>query len=83
MSAAGEKFAIGTLDKDKVLHFSIDVTLATDDITVSHTGDSDVYVTGYRTVSMIAMDEDDFAHMYNAGGQFADDSCLKNRISSV
>lgn len=44
---------MGTLDREKCTHFSIDFTLATDQVFFSHTGDSDVYLTGYRTTSLI------------------------------
>ena len=49
--AAG-KFAVGTLDKDKCTHFSLDITIASDVVQFSHTGDSDVHVTGYKTVGI-------------------------------
>ncbi len=53
----GEKFALGTLDKDKCTHFSLDIHLATDVMKLSHTGKSEVYLTGYEAVS-VANDED-------------------------
>ena len=57
---AGEKYAIGTLDKDKCTHFSVDITLTTDSIQISHTGESPVYVTGYRMQDFFPEDEDDY-----------------------
>lgn len=37
----------------------MDITLATDEITLSHTGGSDVYVTGYQTVAINMEDDED------------------------
>lgn len=37
----------------------MDITLATDTITLSHTGGSDVYVTGYKTVAIPMSDDDE------------------------
>ncbi len=56
----GEKFALGTLHPDKCTHFSLDIHLATSKILLSHTGKSDVYLTGYEAVSVAGDDEPGF-----------------------
>ena len=55
---AGELFAIGTLDRDRCPQFSIDLTLASDQVTIHHTGASNVFVTGYKTVAAMAYGDD-------------------------
>lgn len=59
----GEKIAICTLDSDRFPHTSINITVATGAISISHTGNSDVFVSGYRTTSLSLAgldDEDDY-----------------------
>eukprot|EP00887_Chlorella_sp_A99_P001461 scaffold8.g1461.t1 len=78
-----ERFAIGTLDRERCAQFSVDVTLATNAVAVSHTGKTDVYLTGYRTVTPLATteDEDDYYRHLAAGSDegeclFHRDTCL-------
>jgi hypothetical protein len=63
LARAGLKFAIGTLNRDSCCHFPIDITIATDSVSISHSGGSEVYVTGYRTLHVRGLrmesDEDD------------------------
>jgi hypothetical protein len=37
----------------------MDITIACDDVTISHTGESEVHITGYRTVAIVGLGEDD------------------------
>ncbi|KAG7669428.1 hypothetical protein Ndes2526B_g05758 [Nannochloris sp. 'desiccata'] len=53
------KFAVGTLDRENCTQFSMDITIACDDVTISHTGESEVHLTGYRTVAIVGLGEVD------------------------
>ena len=55
----GEKIAICTLESDRFPHTSINITVATGAISLSHTGNSDVFVSGYRTTSLSLAGLDD------------------------
>ncbi|KAK9823332.1 hypothetical protein WJX72_001993 [[Myrmecia] bisecta] len=48
--AKGGKFVIGTLEKDRCEQFQVDY-MATDEVRFSHSGNSDVYITGYKTTT--------------------------------
>lgn len=64
---SGESFAVGTLDKDKFPQFSLDVTITSEEIKISHTGDSDVHITGYRAIAANSDDLDDYADLLEDG----------------
>jgi hypothetical protein len=66
--AAEGKFSVGTLDKERCTQFGMDITVATDKILLSHTGKSDVFVTGYQTVAMAPLSDDDDEALYGDGG---------------
>ena len=57
----------------------MDVTIEGGDVTISHTGASDVHLTGYKTVAIIGSDDDeDYAGMedmmlYRKGGRGSSD----------
>ncbi len=54
------RFAIGTLEKGRCEQFSIDFMAgAAEELTFSHTGVSDVYITGYKTQSVFVSDDED------------------------
>lgn len=65
----GEKFALGTLDRERCTHFSLDIHIATDSITISHTGKSDVYITGYEAISVNAEEDSPFPWQQPGGEQ--------------
>ena len=56
---ADGKFAVGTLDREKCTQFSMDITIASDDVSISHTGESEVHVTGYRTIAIVGYEGDE------------------------
>jgi hypothetical protein len=37
----------------------MDITIACDDVTISHTGESDVHITGYRTIALLGYGDED------------------------
>jgi len=80
LDLAGEKFAIGTLNKKNCPQFSVDFTLATDQINISHTGDSDVFVSGYRTTSLLGYGDDD---EFGDGGFSTDGQSLVSLLNSL
>ena len=51
-STGGAKFAVGTLVQGQCEQFAVDY-MATDSIEFSHTGASDVFLTGYKTTSSL------------------------------
>ncbi len=57
------KYAIGTLEKGRCEQFSVDF-MAADDMKFSHSGDSDVYITGYKTMTVLGSD-DEGQYMYD------------------
>lgn len=44
----GVKYAIGTLEAGRCSQFSCDITFAMDEVKLSHSGPSEVHLTGYR-----------------------------------
>ena len=57
------KYAIGTLERGRCEQFPIDL-MAASDMKFSHSGDSDVYVSGYKTLTMLGSD-DEGHYMYD------------------
>ncbi|PRW55901.1 histone deacetylase [Chlorella sorokiniana] len=55
----GHKFAIGTLDSSRCTQFSCDFALAMDEVELSHSGGSEVHLTGYRVEQMLGGSEDE------------------------
>jgi hypothetical protein len=49
----GQRFAIGTLDAARCPQFSCDITLALDEVVLSHSGPSEVHLTGYAVQAMM------------------------------
>ncbi|KDD71965.1 hypothetical protein H632_c4085p0, partial [Helicosporidium sp. ATCC 50920] len=47
-----DKIAIGTLETGRCAQFQVDFTLGTDPVHLSHSGDSEVFVSGYRTMTI-------------------------------
>ena len=55
-----EKFAIGTLNKERFPQISLDIILVDETVVISHTGKSQVHLTGYKGISFgEGMDDDD------------------------
>ena len=74
----GEKFALGTLDAERCAHFSLDIHLATDAISLSHSGKGEVFITGYEAISVAGEDEEggalpDLAGLMRLQGQGSDE----------
>ncbi len=60
VTTSSGKYAIGTLEKGKCEQFSIDFMAgAAEELTFSHTGSSDVFITGYKTQSVFLSDDDE------------------------
>lgn len=82
-----DQFALGTLDKERCPHFSLDIHLATECIALSHTGKSNVYLTGYEAVSVAAEDEDDgglpFLQGLMRGGEASDEGARRRHWEAL
>jgi hypothetical protein len=61
VTSSSGRYAIGTLEKGRCEHFSVDFTTGgvADSLKFSHSGASDVYITGYKTQSTFMTDDDD------------------------
>lgn len=59
VTTSSGRYAIGTLEKGKCEQFSIDFMGAAEDLTFSHTGTSEVFITGYKTLSVFMSDDDE------------------------
>ncbi|KAI3436887.1 hypothetical protein D9Q98_006295 [Chlorella vulgaris] len=55
----GQKYAIGTLDASRCMQFPCDITLAMDEVLVSHNGTGEVHLTGYRMEQLMPADSSD------------------------
>ncbi|KAL6776058.1 hypothetical protein ACKKBG_A19630 [Auxenochlorella protothecoides x Auxenochlorella symbiontica] len=56
------KAAVGTLDAVHHPHIGVDYTVSLEGITLSHTGRSSVFVSGYKTIASFMSDDDDDEH---------------------
>ncbi|KAL4427004.1 hypothetical protein ABPG77_009565 [Micractinium sp. CCAP 211/92] len=59
ISKGGQKFAVGTLDTSRCTQFSCDITFSMDEVELSHSGPSEVHLTGYRVEQMVGGSDDD------------------------
>jgi hypothetical protein len=55
----GQRFAIGTLDAARCPQFSCDITFALDEVVLSHSGPSEVHLTGYAVQAMMMGESSD------------------------
>lgn len=82
VSTSSGRFAIGTLEKGRCEHFPVDFTTAgaADSVRFSHSGASDVYITGYKTQSsFFTDDEDDYDQEEEEGDEEAPNAVPINR----
>ena len=63
VTSVSGRFAIGTLEMARCEQFSVDF-MAADDMKFSHTGDSDVHITGYKTLTTLGSDDEGPQYVY-------------------